>query len=141
MTHSLLAALTRYGMDLHISAEELETVTDIERNCGRHIAIVNDVFSYEKEMQASRSSDQEGAILCNAVQVLSSQLFVGVDPSKHILSTLVREWEYKHKELVKRRLANVPECSRELQAYINALEYHMSGNELWSRTTKRYSHT
>lgn len=126
-------------MDLHISTEELESVADIEDNCGRHISLVNDIYSYEKERLASQSIEQEGAILCNAVQVLANQLDLGVAPARHMLWILIREWEYTHQDLVKRRIATLPKCTVELQAYMNGLEYHMSGNELWSRTTKRYS--
>jgi aristolochene synthase len=126
-------------MDLHISTEELESVADIEDNCGRHISLVNDIYSYEKERLASQSIEQEGAILCNAVQVLANQLDLGVAPARHMLWILIREWEYTHQDLVKRRMATLPKCTVELQAYMNGLEYHMSGNELWSRTTKRYS--
>ncbi|KAL8829596.1 MAG: hypothetical protein Q9191_001923 [Dirinaria sp. TL-2023a] len=63
---SLLATLTRYTMNLHISVEELESVAGIEENCGRHISLVNDIYSYEKELLASQSTTHEGAILCNA---------------------------------------------------------------------------
>jgi aristolochene synthase len=72
-------------MDLHISTEELESVADIEDNCGRHISLVNDIYSYEKERLASQSIEQEGAILCNAVQVLANQLDLGVAPARHML--------------------------------------------------------
>lgn len=136
---ALLAALTRYTMNLHISVEELESVADIEENCGRHISLVNDIYSYEKEVLASRSTTQEGAILCNAVQILANQLGIGIAPVKYMLWILIREEEYRHQELVKRIMATGPECTAELQAYIHGLEYHMSGNELWSRFTKRYS--
>lgn len=126
-------------MGLHISAQELDSVADIEDNCGRHISLVNDIYSYEKERLASQSSEQEGAVLCNAVQVLANQLDLGIGPTRYMLWILIREWEYTHQELVKNRTAALPKCTVELLAYVNGLEYHMSGNELWSRTTKRYS--
>ena len=136
----LLAALMRFSYDLRLSREELSFVSDIEKNCGRHISLVNDVFSYEKERQISELDASEGAILCNAVQILSDQVQIPIEAAKNVLLILARDCEYTHKDLLEKKDSALPGLGLKdsLKRYIDGLEYQMSGNELWSRTTHRY---
>ena len=123
-------------MDLKLSMEELVSVADIEKNVGRHISIVNDIYSYQKELRTAELAHKEGGKLCNAVQILGAELALGVEPSKQVLWSICREWEYVHEELMMERKAEG--CSISLASYVDGLEYHMSGNETWSKTTRRY---
>ena len=129
----------RFSMGLHLSAEDFASVADIERNCGRHISIVNDIYSFEKELQTSKVAHKEGGVLCSAVPIFAQEMGLGVPAAKRALYALVREWEYLHQELVAKREAEPGGCGENVKWYMNGLEYHMSGNELWSATTKRYS--
>lgn len=129
----------RFSMGLHLSAEDFASVDKVEKNCGRHISIVNDIYSYEKELQTSKTGHKEGAYLCSAVPIFSEETDLSIAAAKRALYSLVREWEYKHEQLVRERVNDPNGCSPSVEAYMNGLEYHMSGNELWSRTTKRYS--
>ncbi|KAM3525155.1 hypothetical protein MY4038_007429 [Beauveria bassiana] len=106
-------------MDLHLTADELLATRLVEENCSKHMSIVNDICSWERELRQSRSTTQEGARLCNGVQILSASLGLDVEATKACLWTMVREWE-------------------EAMLYLKGLEYQMSGNELRSRTTPRY---
>ena len=139
----LLAALMRFSYDLRLSPEELSFVSDIEKNCGRHISLVNDVFSYEKEKLISEREASEGAILCNAVQILSDQVQISIEAAKKVLLILARDCETTHNELLEKKDSTLPGLGLKdsLKRYIKGLEYQMSGNELWSRTTCRYKKT
>lgn len=128
----------RFSMGLHLSADDFASVTDVEKNCGRHISIINDIYSFEKELLASQVAHQEGGILCSAVQIFAQETEVNTDAAKRVLYTLAREWEWVHQKLVAQRLAAPGGCTEAVKAYMDGLEYHMSGNEFWSRTTKRY---
>ena len=125
-------------MSLHLSPEEHDSVTEIERNCGRHISIVNDIYSFEKELLASQTAHKEGGYLCNSVQILASEASLSIPVSKKVLWVMCREWELVHNELATKRFADPEGCSEGVKAYVKGLEYHMSGNELWSNTTQRY---
>jgi aristolochene synthase len=126
-------------MNIHLSKEDLDSVTNIERNCGRHISIVNDIYSFEKELITSRNAHKEGGFLCNSVKILASEASLSIPVSKQILWLMCREWEVTHKELAEARLTDIKGCTNELKGYLQGLEYHMSGNELWSKSTQRYS--
>lgn len=127
----------RFAMDLHLTADELLAMKPVEQNCSKHMSIVNDICSWERELRQSRSTSEEGARLCNGVQILSASLGLDVEATKACLWTMVREWEAKHERLCSVPFVS-PDISKEAMLYLKGLEYQMSGNELWSRTTPRY---
>lgn len=138
-TFRLLSALMRFSMALHATPAELESVRSVERNCSKHISVVNDILSWEKEVLASKLGHQEGAALCSSVQVMAQEADISFDAAKRVLWAMCREWEMCHDELVaERKSAAKLGCSHDLSEYMQGLEYQMSGNELWSKSTKRY---
>jgi aristolochene synthase len=135
----LLSALMRFSMGLSMTPEELNSVKDVDVNCAKHISVINDIFSWDKELLASRTGHQEGSALCSSVQVLAEEAHLSTEASKRILFNMCREWELCHMELVAKRKREVGEGLREeVMRYMDGLEYQMSGNELWSQSTLRY---
>ena len=133
---SLLSALMRFSMDLHLSPAELRYMNRLERYCARHISAVNDITSWEKEVEASQSGHHEGSVLCSAVKVVMEETGVGVEPAKKMLWLMTREWEEVFNGIVRERLE--AGCGQAVKDYMQGLEYQMSGNERWSLTTLRY---
>lgn len=128
----------RYSMKLVISETELGLCKPLERNCAKHISVVNDIYSFEKEVAAAKCGHQEGAALCSSVQIMSEESDLSVPASKRILFQMCREWEAVHQQMVMERKAD-GKCTPAMLAYRKGLEYQMSGNEQWSSTTKRYN--
>ncbi|KAI7774918.1 hypothetical protein LA080_007656 [Diaporthe eres] len=126
------------AMNLHVTPEELQSIKDIEMNCSKHISVVNDIYSWEKELKASQTGHKEGSALCSSVSVLSAEANLEYSASKRVLWAMCREWEFVHDELVAKRLSSTEGCSTSLSAFMKGLEYQMSGNEAWSETTPRY---
>jgi aristolochene synthase len=133
---ALLSSLMRFAMDLRLSPEDLAAVQPVEKNCAKHIAIVNDIYSWEKELAQSQKSSEEGSVLCSAVKVMADNAGLSIDPARRVLWSMVREWEAKHDLLCAMLYAQEPTDAKGL--YLQGLKYQMSGNELWSRTTPRY---
>ncbi|KAF6838321.1 aristolochene synthase [Colletotrichum plurivorum] len=138
---ALLSALMRFSMKLHLSTEELEMVQPVELNCSKHISVVNDIYSWEKELRASQTGHSEGSALCSSVSVFSSESSLNVPASKRVLWIMCREWELVHEELVGSLARSPSPCSADVLAFVKGLEYQMSGNEAWSETTPRYHST
>ncbi|KAK2017796.1 Aristolochene synthase in complex with 12,13 Difluorofarnesyl diphosphate [Colletotrichum eremochloae] len=134
---ALLSALMRFAMDLHLSDEELAEMKEVEQNCAKHISIVNDIYSWEKELKQSQVAVEEGSILCSGVKVLADSTGLSIEAAKTCLWSLVREWELKHELLSSEAHIN-SQFSEAQKLYLKGLEYQMSENELWSRTTPRY---
>jgi aristolochene synthase len=124
-------------MDLHLTQEELAGMTSLERNCSKQISVVNDIFSWEKELQASKTGNKEGSALCTAVKFLADETSLSIKASKRVLWSMAREWKNSHDEMVAEKVAH--NCTQAARDYMQGLQYQMSGNELWSRTTLRHN--
>ena len=135
----LLSALMRFSLDLHLSPEDLKSMEFMESYCGRHISVVNDILSWEKEVKKSRSGHREGSVLCSAVKVLADETGLGIDAAKRVLWCIAREWEQIFDSAVTDKLAAPQGCSRAVMNYMKGLQYQMSGNEKWSMVTLRYN--
>ena len=128
----------RFSMGLRLTPEEVAVVRPIDMNCSKHLSVINDIWSYEKEVLASQTLHQEGGVLCTAVAIFAAGTDLPPAAAKRVLYALCREWEKKHEELTAATLGNKDFSSDQIRAYIKGLEYQMSGNEIWSRTTLRY---
>ncbi|CAI9630923.1 aristolochene synthase [Alternaria alternata] len=134
----LLSGLIRFTMRLRLDQQDLYSIKEIETNCSKHISVVNDIYSWDKELKASKVGHKEGAVLCSAVSVLSAEMALSIPSTKRVLWVMCREWELQHKQLVVNRLTSGQSCSYDLQMFMKGLEFQMSGNEVWSSTTSRY---
>lgn len=123
-------------MSLHLTPDELVAMKPLEQNCSKQISVVNDIYSWEKELKASQTAHAEGAVLCSAVKVLADETNLSIAASKRVLWAMTREWELVHDEMVAEQLAGGVRL--EVKEYMKGLEYQMSGNEEWSNTTLRY---
>lgn len=126
----------RFSMGLHATAEEIDLLRPLYQNCAKHISVMNDIWSYEKEVLAAETLHPEGGVLCSAVQTLVRAADVPPAAAKRVLYTLLREWESMHEVNAQKILEQ--NYSEALAAHIKGLELQMSGNEAWSRTTERY---
>lgn len=129
----------RFSMGLHITDEEIKSVEPIEQNCSKHLSVLNDIYSWDKELRASKTGHVEGSAICSAVKILADEASLTYSGAKRVLLVMCREWEILHDTLTANRQLNseIP-CSKDLTAYIKGLEYQISGNEEWSMTTLRY---
>jgi aristolochene synthase len=138
---ALLSALMRFSMNLHLNPEELELVKPVDENCSKHISIINDIFSWEKELAQSYTGHEEGSVLCSSVQVLAEEANLTTEASKRVLFAMAREWELNHLKLaseIGNDMSLTSDSKGAVLSYVKGLEYQMSGNELWSATTLRY---
>ncbi|KAI0407180.1 Aristolochene synthase from penicillium Roqueforti [Xylaria palmicola] len=134
---ALLSSLMRFAMGLRLTPAELGGMKALEQNCSKQISVVNDIYSWEKEVRAAETGHKEGSFLCSAVKVFSSSTSLGIEASRRLLWHMTREWEETHDRMVVE--VEAAGCRDEVGAYMKGLEYQMSGNELWSKTTLRYS--
>lgn len=126
----------RFCADLHLSAEELELVKPIEQNALKHMTVVNDICSLDKEVLAAKDGFELGAI-CSSVPIVKEFAGVNEVETKRIMWQMVRAWEMRHFELFQ----NLQSKSRSVDflTFLKGLEYQVAGNELWTLTTRRYN--
>ena len=124
----------RFAMKLNLTDEELRKAVPAERNCSKHISVLNDIYSWEKELTASKVGHVEGSAICSSVKIMADECNLDYTASKRVLWVMCREYEAVHSRLV----AESSPCSEDLAAYLKGLEFQMSGNERWSESTPRY---
>lgn len=125
-------------MDLRLPPSTLASLAPLERNSSKQISIVNDIYSWEKELRSWQLHPEEGSVLCTAVKILADGTSLGIESAKRVLWAMAREWEGTHEELVREKLREGGENLDAVELYMKGLEYQMSGNEVWSRETLRY---
>ncbi|KAF2020313.1 terpenoid synthase [Aaosphaeria arxii CBS 175.79] len=133
-----LSGIMRFGMGLEMSPEELELIKPAEENCMKHVSVLNDICSFEKEVLAAKDGFDLGA-MCSSVPICMEMMDVNEEQAKRVMWEMIRAWEVRHFEIRDEILRKNP--SPALAAYIKGLEYQMSGNELWSLLTPRYNRT
>lgn len=124
-------------MGLVLSNEDRALLEPLDRIWFRHVSVINDVWSYDKEVRASQQSTEEGAVLCSSVAIMSCETRVPAIAAKRTLTHLCREWELQHETLAYEILQKDDRPA--IRQYIRGLEHQMSGNEVWSTFTKRYT--
>ncbi|KAF4332039.1 Aristolochene synthase [Fusarium beomiforme] len=125
----LLSSLMRFAMDLRRTPAELALMEPLERNCSKQISVVNDIYSWSKELRQSEKSHEEGSFLCSAVKVFSVSTSVDIDATVRILRHMIREREHIYDEIVSK--VEAEGFSEAVKRYTKGLEYQMSGNELY----------
>ena len=122
-------------MCIRFTPQNLQDVMEVDSNCAKHISVINDIYSWEKELHKSLESNSEGSSLCSSVKVVSEECNLDLDASKRVLWLMCREWELVHLACVEK----LQGAEANVVTYCRGLGYQMSGNELWSRTTHRYA--
>jgi aristolochene synthase len=119
-------------MCIKLTPEDLALARPVDMNYSKHLAVVNGIWSYEKELIASKTLHEEGGVLCTAVAIFVDGAKVLAIAAKRVLYLLCREWKLCHDILTVELLAK--RDTPDIRAYLKCLEYQISGNEIWSRT-------
>ncbi|KAJ4295130.1 hypothetical protein N0V90_007140 [Kalmusia sp. IMI 367209] len=125
-----------FSMGLHMTPEELELMKPLEINAMRHITLVNDIASYEKEVLAAGKGAELGQ-LCSAVPIVMTACGLGEQSAMRIMWETSRELELQHFSLLEEAMQQ--RSSENLKVFAKGLEYQIAGNERWNLLTPRYN--
>ncbi|KAK5999161.1 Aristolochene synthase [Cladobotryum mycophilum] len=132
-----ILAFLRFVTDLWIPSSDSARIKVMERNYANHLAVVNDLYSLNKELRSVKVNHTEGATLINTVAVLANDGDLSLNASKRVLWAMVREWEACHDAMAGELLRDG--ASKDLITYAQLMRIQLSGNEFWSRYTLRYN--
>ena len=118
--------------------ERLKSLERIHESYGKLGIIVNDIYSFDKELHLWNQDHKEGGQLLNIVNHMATDAGVSYATAKRILWVLCREWEIDHQEMVAKMVTGKGGADPTLKKYLKGLEYVLAGNEYWSETTERY---
>lgn len=134
----MVAAFIRYGSRLRFSNETMKSLEAIHHSWSKLAIIVNDIYSFDKELHLWNENHKEGAKLLNMVNSVSIDYGVSHQTAKRILWVLCREWEIDYQEMEAKVLGGKGGVDPILKMYLKCLELLLGGNEYWSETTTRY---
>jgi hypothetical protein len=123
-----------FGMELHLTPEEIESTSAFGDCASRSYALTNDWWSWAKERKTLATG--AGNVM-NAVPIIMRLEGVSEIEALERVRSLILVYEF---DLLHRRdhLLAQPGVTEDLKTYIHALVHMCSGNSMWSSTTRRY---
>lgn len=100
------------------------------------VGLQNDLWSWPKERDAAEKQGRGHVI--NALWVLMQEHKTDVDGAEQICRRLIKENVAKYLQVVRASKDN-DSLSKDLRKYINAMQYSISGNVVWSLSCPRYN--
>lgn len=123
------------GNGTSVPQHEKDQVHENDPNIAAHVCIVNDLFSWDKELL--HADEMDGDIV-NVVSIVMREDNVDVATAQARLSEKVQQLKRRHYLLLQEAQSTKP-LSPESQRYIRFLTTLASGNEPWSRLTAMYN--
>lgn len=126
-------SVLRYGMNINLDDNILNSdyIKNIQEIVGDHAMLVNDIYSYKKECIKNINKSYQS----NMISILENTENLDTNSSIKEIIDVVLEKEKQFKELINKN----PYENKEVNKYIDSLEYVMSGNYYWSTITNRYN--
>lgn len=132
-------ALIRFGAKLYLTNSELEKTAALESTAFRHVSVMNDIYSWEREWEVYQANPTDGTWPFSAIYILANETGLPYTACKRLMYSYCRELELALKQSTDEiRHNRMESLSYELEVYIKGLEYFMCGIELWSQWTPRY---
>lgn len=125
-------------MALHIPAHETEICRKLMAPAWIAVGLQNDLWSWPKEKDEAERKGEDHVI--NAIWVLMQEHQVDVQGAQDICRKLTKEYVAKYVQIIK-DTRDDESLSKDLRKYIEAFQYAISGNVVWSLTCPRYNPT
>jgi len=122
-------------MGITIPNEESELCAQLMRPAWIAAGLTNDLFSWEKECEAARRNGLSYVV--NAIWVLKGEHSITTDEAKALCREKIKVAIADYLQVIKRTCNNL-KVSLDLRKYIEAMQYSLSGNVVWSLQCPRY---
>lgn len=122
-------------MGISIPEKEMDLCKRLMRPAWIVAGLTNDLFSWEKEYQASLEHGQTHVV--NAIWVLMREHSFTVDQAKDFCKQIIKENVAEYLKTVE-ETRNDESLSLDLRRYVECMQYSLSGNVVWSLLCPRY---
>ena len=127
--------MVTFGMGITIPLEETETCKQLMRPAWIVAGLQNDLFSWNKEYESATQLGHKN--IMNAIWVLMKEHSIDVEEAKIICRKIIKDNVSKYLDIVKSNKNNTS-LSLDLRLYMEAMQYSLSGNAVWSLICPRY---
>ena len=122
-------------MGLTIPEDEMGLCKDLGRPSWAALALTNDLYSWEKELDAATKAGAPHVI--NGIWVLMKEHSLTETEAKILCRKKIREFVADARRIVEKNKLNT-NLSSDLRIYLEAILYSISGNLVWSIYCPRY---
>lgn len=123
-------------MALKIPEDEIDLCRELMKPAWVAVGLANDVFSWPKERDAGKRLGHDHVV--NAIWVLMKEHSITEKEAERRCRELSAKYVADYVETVS-RVRNDHSISWDLRRYIEAMQYSISGNIVWSKTCPRYN--
>lgn len=127
--------MVTFGMAITIPQEEMETCKELMRPAWIVAGLQNDLFSWEKEHETALRLGRRNVI--NAIWVLMREHSINVNDAKAMCRRIIKDNVSEYLNTVGSKKDD-RSLSSDLRRYMEAMEYSLSGNAVWSLICPRY---
>lgn len=124
-------------MALTIPKEEFELSKQLTRPGYAAISLTNDLYSWEKERDAAKRDNLQHVV--NVIWVLMRERSMTEDEAKGVCRAKIKEYVAEFVCLVEDTKHNC-NLSLDTRKYVEAIQYSLSGNLVWSLYCPRYKY-
>jgi hypothetical protein len=120
-------------MGMTLTQQEDAQLACIIRPCFAALALTNDYFSFDREMEDAQSST-----LINSIDIAMRLQRLDIPAAKEVVKQTIRKYEGEFMRLIS-HYARDGTMSDKIQKYLEAMSYQVSGNLVWSLNCPRYN--
>ena len=133
-----ILGMVTFAMAISIPEEELDLCKKLLEPAWTVIGLQNDLFSWEKELRAAQ--DMRRSHVTNGIWVLMKEHSINVDDAKDLCRHMIKKEVAGYLHSVEENRDN-PALSLDLRRCMEAMQYYISGNAVWSCYYPRYNAT
>lgn len=122
-------------MGLNIPESEHELRSQLCRPAWVALGLTNDLYSIDKERAAAKVMGEDH--VCNAVWVAQHEHGLGEDEAKELCRQKTKENVAEYMRIV-RQTCRRTDISKDLRIFVEAIQYILSGNIVWTLGAPRY---
>ncbi|KAI1653875.1 fusicoccadiene synthase, partial [Daldinia decipiens] len=126
-----------FGLALTIPDDEYDLCHELAKSAYAAMALVNDLYSWEKEREAAEGSGQD--YVFNAIWVIMTEMSVSEGEAKQICRSEILKYISQYAEVLESVRTSLS-LSQDLRSYLEAVRLSYIGNLVWSISCPRYHH-
>jgi hypothetical protein len=123
-----------FGMAMTLTPQEDAEVGPIIRSCFAALALTNDYFSFDREMDEADTST-----LINSVSIVMRLQNVDISTAKEVIKKTIQKYEQEFLRRIEDYRHRSERVSEKIKQYLEAMTYKFSGNLVWSLNCPRYN--
>ncbi|CAF3475644.1 unnamed protein product [Fusarium graminearum] len=127
-------ALMLFGLGMSLSPQEDDALGHVIRPCFAALALTNDYFSFDREME-----EVDTSTLINSVAIVMRIQNMDIPTAKTIINETIQKYEREFLRRIDEYKQHKGPISNKIEQYMEAMTYQISGNLVWSLNCPRYN--